>query len=124
MTSDRIALVLCHGDVQPANIIVDPAGEPWLIDFEYACLAPREWDPAKLVILSRRFGDPAGVDDVLAAWPSLDHARLAECIRAQETLLVAWLVRMSLSGTSGAAAEARRRAGSLDEPAAQWRHLR
>ena len=51
MTSDRIALVLCHGDVQPANIIVDPAGEPWLIDFEYACLAPREWDPAKLVIL-------------------------------------------------------------------------
>lgn len=124
MTSDRSKLVLCHGDVQPANVIVDADGAPWLIDFEYACLAPREWDPAKLVILNRRFGDPHDLPGVLASWPALDRTRLAVCVRVQEALLVAWLVRMALNQTLGALAEARRRARSLDEGSQRWRHLR
>jgi len=122
MTTNRDALVLCHGDIQPANVIVDSAGAPWLLDFEYSCLAPREWDPAKVVILNSRFDDPHDVDDVLSSWPALDPARVAECVRAQETMLVAWLARMALDGTAGAAGEARRRARSLDDNA-PWRHL-
>jgi len=124
MTASRDALVLCHGDIQPANVIVDPVGVPWLLDFEYSCLAPREWDPAKVVILGRRFDDPHNVDDVLASWPALDPARVVECVRAQETLLVAWLARMALDGSPGAAAEARKRARSLDGDDLPWRHLR
>ena len=123
LTADRSGLVLCHADVQPANALVDTDGHPWLIDFEYACLAPREWDPAKVVILGRRFGDPPDVADVLSAWPDLDPSRLATCVEAQETLLVAWLARMALSGTAGAAGEARHRARSLGESDVLWRHL-
>jgi Ser/Thr protein kinase RdoA (MazF antagonist) len=59
--------VLYHGDLQPANVLADRGGSAWLIDFKHACLAPPVRDPAKLVILARRFGDPAQVDEVLAA---------------------------------------------------------
>jgi hypothetical protein len=123
LTADLGELVLSHGDVQPANVLVDIDGRPWLIDFEYACLAPREWDPAKIAILGRRFGDPPDVAGALSAWPTLDPLRLATCIDAQETLLVAWLARMALTGTAGAADEARHRARSLIEGDQPWRHL-
>jgi thiamine kinase-like enzyme len=117
-------LVLCHGDLQLANALVDGDGQAWLLDLEYACLAPREWDPAKLLILSRRFADPSSAEDVLAAWPTLDPDRLAACVAVQETQLVAWLTRMAVDGASGAAAEARHRARTLLGKPQPWRHLR
>lgn len=116
-------LVLCHGDLQPANVLVDRSGIPWLIDLEYACLAPREWDPTKLIILAHRFGDPADIDEVLTAWPDLDPARIELCTSAQETLIVAWLARMAVQGTSRATAEARRRARTLCGDRLPWCHL-
>lgn len=120
----RDDLVLCHGDLQPANILVDEYGDPWLIDLEYACLAPAEWDPAKLVVLSNRFGDPVGTDRCLTAWPELDRSRLRSCALVQETQIVAWLTQMALDGTHGAASESRARAGSMREAMRRWRHLR
>ena len=117
-------LVLAHGDVQPANVLVDSTGSPWLVDFEYTRRAPREWDPAKLSILTRRFGDPAHADELLRAWPALEPDRLVACVAAQETQIVAWLADMALTGTDGAAAEARHRAQTLIDPASRWRHLR
>jgi Ser/Thr protein kinase RdoA (MazF antagonist) len=114
--------VLAHTDLQPANVLCDDAGA-WLLDLEYAALAPREWDPAKLVILARRFGDPADVDGLLDAWPGLDPDRLRRCVDAQEVLLAAWLARMAARGTTGAAGEAQHRADSLVTPAARWHHL-
>ena len=93
--------MLCHGDLQPANILVDEYGGPWLIDLEYARLAPAEWDPAKLVVLSNRFGDPVRTDRCLTAWPELDRSRLQSCALVQETQSVAWLTQMALDGTHG-----------------------
>lgn len=116
-------LVLCHGDLQPANILVDIHRDPWLIDLEYACLAPFEWDPAKLVVLSSRFGDPLAIDRCLGAWPELDRTRLRSCVLVQEAQIVAWLTQMALSGAHGAADESRERAGGLREAARRWRHL-
>lgn len=116
-------LVLCHGDLQPANILVDKYGDPWLIDLEYACLAPAEWDPAKLVTLSNRFGNPLAIAPCLTAWPELDRSRLQSCAVVQETQIVAWLTSMALNGTRGAASESRARAGSLRDPTRRWRHL-
>lgn len=112
--------VLAHTDLQPANVLCDDAG-PWLLDLEYAALAPREWDPAKLVILARRFGDPANVDELLDAWTGLDRDRLRQCVDAQEVLLVAWIARMAARGTAGAGGEARHRA--TRSPTARWHHL-
>jgi len=100
-------LVLCHGDLQLSNALVDDQGMGWLLDLEHAGLAPPEWDPAKILILSHRFGAPAAPGTLLSRWPSLDRARLADCVAAQETLNIGWLVQMALTGTRGAAAEAR-----------------
>jgi len=116
-------LVLCHGDLQPANVLVDDMGEGWLIDLEHACLAPPEWDPAKMMILARRFGGPAEPAALLSAWPPLDRSRRNACIAAQETLNVGWLVQMAMQGTPGAAREARRRAQGLHGGGPPWRHL-
>ncbi|MGD9531134.1 MAG: phosphotransferase family protein [Dehalococcoidia bacterium] len=116
------APVLAHTDLQPANVLCDNAGA-WLLDLEYAALAPCEWDPAKLVILARRFGDPTDVDELLDAWTGLDRDRLHRCVDAQEVLIVAWLARMAVRGTVGAVGEARHRATSLGTPAVRWHHL-
>lgn len=113
---------LAHADLQPANVLCNDAGA-WLLDLEYAALAPREWDPAKLVILARRFGDPPDVDDLLGAWPDLDADRLRRCVDVQEVLLVAWLARMAARRTAGAADEARHRATTLSTPTVRWHHL-
>jgi Ser/Thr protein kinase RdoA (MazF antagonist) len=117
-------LALSHGDLQPGNVVIDRDNRAWLIDLEYACRAPREWDPAKLVILARRFGDPPTVRELLPAWGHLEQGRLAQCVAAQEALLVAWLARMAAQGTAGAAREARHRAATLTDSRAAWRHLR
>lgn len=123
--SGSAPLVVCHGDLQLANMLIDRAGRGWLIDFEYACLAPPEWDPAKVLILARRFGDPADPEVLLGAWPALDPARLAACVTAQEILNVGWLIQMAERGTTGASVEARRRAKSLGRGGwPPWSHLR
>lgn len=114
--------VLAHTDLQPANVLCDDAGA-WLLDLEYAALAPREWDPAKLVILARGFGDPADVDELLDAWTGLRCDRLRRCVDAQEALIVAWLAQMAARGTVVAVGEARHRATSPGTPAVRWHHL-
>jgi aminoglycoside phosphotransferase (APT) family kinase protein len=40
-------IVVCHGDLHPANLIVDEAGSVVLLDWEVAVLAPREYDVAR-----------------------------------------------------------------------------
>lgn len=116
-------LVLCHGDLHPSNVLMDDDGAGWLLDLENACLAPPEWDPAKILILAHRFGEPAAPGPLLTAWPSLDRSRLTACVSAQEVLNVGWLAEMALNGTRGAAVEARRRIEGLHGGGPLWRHL-
>ena len=40
----RAAPVLCHGDPHHGNLLVDPAGQVWLVDWDDAVVAPREAD--------------------------------------------------------------------------------
>lgn len=116
--------VLCHGDLQPANFLVDEAGDPWLIDLEYACLAPPCWDAAKLTILADRFGSPATVDDLHCAWGELSQRDLASCVIAQEVQIVCWLLRMARPGDPHVQEESQARANTLTRRHRRWRHLR
>lgn len=115
---------LCHGDLQPANVIVGADGIAWLLDFEYACLAPREWDLAKLHILTRRFGTPPLPALLPNSWQRIDADRLERCVQAGEVQLVGWLVRMAIQNTQRAGDEAVHRARTVaGTGTALWRHL-
>ena len=45
-------IVLCHGDVNYTNILIDNKSTSWLIDFECASLAPREFDLAMFIAVN------------------------------------------------------------------------
>ncbi|MCP4985111.1 MAG: phosphotransferase [Colwellia sp.] len=46
------ATVLCHGDINFTNILVDDEKKPWLIDFECSHMAPLEFDLAMFVAIN------------------------------------------------------------------------
>lgn len=44
-------LVVCHGDLHPANLLVDERDRLLLLDWEVAVLAPREYDVARTQLM-------------------------------------------------------------------------
>lgn len=114
--------VLAHTDLQPANALCNDSGT-WLIDMEFAAQAPREWDPAKLVILANRFGDPVDPTPLLKFWNPIDKDQLRLCAEVQEVLIVAWLGRMATTGPAEVRRETVRRAATLSDRTSSWMHL-
>ena len=51
------APVICHGDLQPANVIMSAEG-PVLIDWDLLARAPRGWDHGPMIAQTRRWGVP------------------------------------------------------------------
>ncbi len=43
-TSDASTHVLCHGDLHTFNVLVEPGGELWIVDWDETTVAPRERD--------------------------------------------------------------------------------
>jgi len=76
-----------------------------------------------LLILSRRFHDPARCEDLLSVWPDSTTVNIDVIAEVQEVLLVAWLADMTLNDTPTAEPETRARVASLDT-FDRWRHLR
>jgi thiamine kinase-like enzyme len=46
------SIVLCHGDINYSNILIDNTRKPWLIDFECAHLAPVEFDLSMFIAVN------------------------------------------------------------------------
>jgi len=44
--------VICHGDLNLTNILLDDSQRPWLIDFECAHVAPEEFDLAMFIAVN------------------------------------------------------------------------
>jgi len=118
------AVVVCHGDVHPGNVIMGADG-PVLIDWDLLCRAPRGWDHAALMTWTERWGGDPGVYDRFAdgyGW-SARGDRHAEAF-AELRLVAATLMRLKVALADPAARpEAERRLaywrGDVDAPA--WR---
>jgi spectinomycin phosphotransferase len=85
--------VSCHGDPHLGNVLVDDDGQPWLIDFDDAVVAPREVD-LMLIELGVLFTMPVSDVDRRAFHRGygaldLDDDRILRfgCVRAIEDLL-------------------------------------
>lgn len=89
---DPAAVVVCHGDVHPGNVMMTDEG-PVLLDWDLMCRALPGWDHAMLVTLAERWGgDPAvypafaaGYGRDLAADP--DTRRFADLRNVAATLM-------------------------------------
>lgn len=118
---DRDALVLCHGDVHPGNVIMTASG-PVLLDWDLLCSAPAAWDHAPLMTWEDRWGGAPGEYEAFAAGygRSFRGDPSAESI-AELRLVAATLMRV-IAGLSDPRAlpEAHRRlrywAGDPDAP--------
>lgn len=44
LQKQALPYVICHADLHPANLIRDPAGHVWVIDWDEVMLAPKEHD--------------------------------------------------------------------------------
>lgn len=83
--------VTLHGDPHLGNVVVDPSGRPWLIDFDEATVAPREAD-LMLIELGVLFSRPISESERRAFRAGygtdavIDEARIARfgCVRAVE----------------------------------------
>jgi len=64
--------VLCHGDMNYTNILIDNIQKPWLIDFECAHKAPVEFDLAMFVAVNNV--PIERLDDLLTDYRKLNQA--------------------------------------------------
>lgn len=64
ITNDK--RVICHGDMNYQNILIDAAAKSWLIDFEAAHLAPAEFDVAMFIAVNTLSLDD--IDEITATY--------------------------------------------------------
>ncbi|MDH6579184.1 aminoglycoside phosphotransferase family protein [Kitasatospora sp. MAP5-34] len=103
-----------HGDALPRNVHVGPDG-PVLLDLETVSADLREHDLVVLALSHDRYGVPAEEYRAFTAgygWDVRDWPGFAVLRGARETASAAW-VAQRVPGSPAAAAEFRRRVGSL-----------
>ncbi len=110
----REALVVCHGDVHPGNVIQGPDGVV-LLDWDLRCMAPIGWDHGPLLQWGERWsnrwgGGPHAYDDFAEGYgSSLRDEWMTQALAAMR-MVVATLLRVRAGRTDVAAAsEAERR---------------
>ncbi|WP_169303034.1 phosphotransferase [Thalassotalea mangrovi] len=76
--------VVCHGDLNFANIIIDREEKAWLLDLEYLCRAPREYDIAMFMAINALSPDK---------WRStvIDHYQTAANVDVNQHLIDIYL---------------------------------
>jgi Ser/Thr protein kinase RdoA (MazF antagonist) len=117
------ALVLCHGDVHPGNVVATAQGAV-LLDWDLLCTGPAAWDHAPLMTWTQRWGGAPGLYEAFAAGygRSMRGDGVAEAI-ATLRLVAATLMRLRAGRHDEAArdeAERRLRWWRGDTDAPPW----
>jgi hypothetical protein len=104
MQQREVALLVCHGDVHPGNVIQSSEG-PVLLDWDLLCAGPAAWDHAPLMTWTNRWGGEAGIYERFAQGygRAFTGDRLAEAI-AELRLVAATLMRVRAGRTDPSAA--------------------
>ena len=66
------ANILCHGDINYSNILIDEAQQPWLIDFECSHLAPVEFDLSMFIAVNNI--SPRHISEIVNSYTALDSS--------------------------------------------------
>jgi Ser/Thr protein kinase RdoA (MazF antagonist) len=106
----RDALVVCHGDVHPQNVLMR-GDEVVVVDWDTICVGPAAWDHAALIPWAERYGGPeeAYPDFARGYAADLRESPLANELAALR-LLAATINTIALAaGNPSYAAEARAR---------------
>ncbi len=117
------ALVLCHGDVHPGNVIAAADGAV-LLDWDLLCTAPAAWDHGPLMTWTERWGGAPGVYERFAAGfgRSMRGDDVAKAL-AELRLVAATLMRLRAGrrdATARTEAECRLRWWRGDPDAPAW----
>ena len=113
--------VVCHGDVQPGNVVVTGDG-PALIDFDLRCLAPAAWDHAAMLTWEHRWNASAGTYTAFAAGygqslvDDLVGREFAELRLVAATLMCVSAARLNPQRSVEAEIRLRYWAGDTDSP--------
>jgi Ser/Thr protein kinase RdoA (MazF antagonist) len=124
--ASRAALVVCHGDVHPLNVLMR-GQDVVLIDWDSICLGPEAWDHAALMTSAERWGGAGGTyrDFACGYGADLRESPLAQELAALR--LLAPTINMVLKGASdptcAAEAKARLRYWLGDPAAPAWTPL-
>jgi Ser/Thr protein kinase RdoA (MazF antagonist) len=78
-----------HGDAHGLNVVQTAEGPVWL-DFEDACIGPREWDLACVVAHGLVEPERAETEPLLAAYGKVDRAALEPFARLRLLFVTAW----------------------------------
>ncbi len=119
------ALVLCHGDVHPQNLVVDREGRLVILDWDGLCRGPAAWDHAALLTWEERWGGEPGTYEAFASGYGEDLRGSPLARMLARVRLLAPTLNQIVRGRDDPrrAAEARRRMrfwrGDPDAPA--WR---
>jgi Ser/Thr protein kinase RdoA (MazF antagonist) len=109
-----------HGDAHAGNLIQSPAGAPLLLDFDSACIGPREWDLAPTALYAVSLGwisrsDYAGFVDAYGGFDVTAAAAFPLLTRMRELRMTAWIA-MHASESERLAAEVEHRVACLADP--------
>lgn len=104
------AVVVCHGDVHPGNVLMRADG-PVLLDWDLLCLAPPGWDHGPMLTWAERWGGRPGEYEAFASGYGRSLRDDPQAIAIAELRLVAaTLMRVAASITNAEARpEAERR---------------
>ena len=86
----NVANIVCHGDMNYSNILMDETQQPWLIDFECSHLAPVEFDLSMFIAVNNI--SPHHIDEIVKNYIALDSSYMPNITLLTYYLLYSYFI--------------------------------